>query len=567
MKRSEHSAWLRNLFAMIAIIALFGFGMTPRAARACVGDCDGNGTVTVAEIITMVNIALGNVPVSECLPGDADSGGQITVDEILQAVNNALNGCPSVQGRCGDHVTNTDLDEECDDGGTCIGGNQAGKACTSEADCGEGQNGVCSGGAYAEVACADASGCPGGTCVHCVPQGGDGCAANCTTETQIVMNLKPGELVSGALKPGTSGSIVWTDGPLGALVLPFQAGTTQTLAVGKARNGLIPYVVLAASVHFPEIPVQTIACACVRGVADKTCGGYLTEADGTLAIDCTPGFTPGTCSGTSQKTCSADTECTKVTLPDKSTLQNCVGGVCADCRLNSDCSGGGTCVVHVCDGRNPCAFVSGAGTSGAGFISCASGLEGVNLLFTEDSKGSNDPDICNPNLGGPDFVPPSPAFPLCGDPPVIALSGTGPAGSSVVLDTTAIGQATGSCVAQGPTFCTEADPIAARGVPETLPSVTGVAEGIIYNVNQLDGETICNCPEGLTGCDQSECVVDAAHPHGGLSSLGFVLPSGSNVCSEVPVASISGLGTAGAFTSLSNNTTNDEVVTNLLLAE
>jgi D-alanyl-D-alanine carboxypeptidase len=55
------------------------------------------GTVTVDEILTMVNIALGNSPISDCLPGDANHDGQITVDEILTAVNNALNGCPPVE--------------------------------------------------------------------------------------------------------------------------------------------------------------------------------------------------------------------------------------------------------------------------------------------------------------------------------------------------------------------------------------------------------------------------------------------------------------------------------------
>jgi hypothetical protein len=61
----------------------------------CVGDCTHDGSVTVDEILTMVNIALGNVDVSECEPGDANHDGQITVDEILTTVNNALNGCPS----------------------------------------------------------------------------------------------------------------------------------------------------------------------------------------------------------------------------------------------------------------------------------------------------------------------------------------------------------------------------------------------------------------------------------------------------------------------------------------
>jgi hypothetical protein len=49
--------------------------------------------VTVDEILTMVNIALGNVSVTTCEAGDANQDGQITVDEILTAVDHALNGC------------------------------------------------------------------------------------------------------------------------------------------------------------------------------------------------------------------------------------------------------------------------------------------------------------------------------------------------------------------------------------------------------------------------------------------------------------------------------------------
>jgi len=59
----------------------------------CVGDCNGNGQVTVDEILTLVNIALGKAQLSDCGAGDANNDGQITVDEILTAVNNALNGC------------------------------------------------------------------------------------------------------------------------------------------------------------------------------------------------------------------------------------------------------------------------------------------------------------------------------------------------------------------------------------------------------------------------------------------------------------------------------------------
>ena len=51
------------------------------------------GEVTVAEIITLVNVALNNADVTACLAGDRNHDGQITVNEIVEAVNAALNGC------------------------------------------------------------------------------------------------------------------------------------------------------------------------------------------------------------------------------------------------------------------------------------------------------------------------------------------------------------------------------------------------------------------------------------------------------------------------------------------
>ncbi|MGD0947538.1 MAG: hypothetical protein ABSA52_08915 [Candidatus Binatia bacterium] len=64
-----------------------------QAPPVCVGNCHASGTVTVDDIITMVNIALGSADISACSAGDANSDHQITLDEILKAVNNALNGC------------------------------------------------------------------------------------------------------------------------------------------------------------------------------------------------------------------------------------------------------------------------------------------------------------------------------------------------------------------------------------------------------------------------------------------------------------------------------------------
>lgn len=70
------------------------FARLPLAsAVACVGDCNGDGQVTVDEVLTMVNIGLGGEDISSCPAGDADGSGSVTVDEILAAVNNALTGC------------------------------------------------------------------------------------------------------------------------------------------------------------------------------------------------------------------------------------------------------------------------------------------------------------------------------------------------------------------------------------------------------------------------------------------------------------------------------------------
>jgi hypothetical protein len=59
----------------------------------CAGDCDGGGSVTVDELVILVNIALGLQPVANCPPGNIDGNQAITVDEILMAVGNALSGC------------------------------------------------------------------------------------------------------------------------------------------------------------------------------------------------------------------------------------------------------------------------------------------------------------------------------------------------------------------------------------------------------------------------------------------------------------------------------------------
>jgi YVTN family beta-propeller protein len=74
-------------------IAIASLPMCVDGHPTCVGDCGVDRQVTVDELLTMVNIALGNADASACPAGDANHDGQITIDEILTAVNGALNGC------------------------------------------------------------------------------------------------------------------------------------------------------------------------------------------------------------------------------------------------------------------------------------------------------------------------------------------------------------------------------------------------------------------------------------------------------------------------------------------
>jgi hypothetical protein len=61
---------------------------------ACFGDCDGNGAVTVDEMIRGVAIGLGSLPPSACPAMDRNGSGEVTIDELIAALNNALDGCP-----------------------------------------------------------------------------------------------------------------------------------------------------------------------------------------------------------------------------------------------------------------------------------------------------------------------------------------------------------------------------------------------------------------------------------------------------------------------------------------
>ena len=49
--------------------------------------------MTINELVTAVNIALGSAPTSVCTAIDANSDGRAVVSELIRAVNGALSGC------------------------------------------------------------------------------------------------------------------------------------------------------------------------------------------------------------------------------------------------------------------------------------------------------------------------------------------------------------------------------------------------------------------------------------------------------------------------------------------
>ena len=224
---------------------------------------------------------------------------------------------------CGNGVI--DAGEDCDNGGTCIGGANAGTTCRGKSDCiGDG---VCIGGPRAEHVCSSNAECSDGTCQHCVTFGGAGCAANCTTERTLTVQLD--DL--------SSGETIHSEG-FPDVLLPFTGSEAWNVGGERARH--IPFVVKADSESINKVDLSGFGfstCACVRAVAVKTCGGTVFEADGAFSTDCTPLFTPG------------DSEC---------------------------------------GGKKPCAFVHGPGNSASGTVGCED-IQGANASCTQDSRGGS----------------------------------------------------------------------------------------------------------------------------------------------------------------------------------
>lgn len=84
-----------TLYFLVAAVAAINLAIfaAPAAAQRCVGDCDGNGTVSIGELQTAVRISLDLDEVVECSAIDVNADRHARVDELIAAIGAALGDC------------------------------------------------------------------------------------------------------------------------------------------------------------------------------------------------------------------------------------------------------------------------------------------------------------------------------------------------------------------------------------------------------------------------------------------------------------------------------------------
>jgi cysteine-rich repeat protein len=456
----------KRLGIVLAGALVLGFGTIGKvtAQETCVGDCNGNMEVTIDEIITCVNIALDLANLDTCPSCDGNGDGEVTIDELITSVNIALDLQP-----CGGTPSPTPTIMPT--GAIC--GNS--KVEDGE-DCDDGNN-----------------------------YGGDGCAANCTTETRRAGSLVDSQAVAQSL------SIT--------LMLPLTGD--QALVTGRARDtevigvdgevitepGEAPIVVRQEDVDFAPIPLAGLVCACVRGVTEGVedvfgpgntgAGNIGCGDDGLTNVDFTIEQDHNTTPGASGNSGSAQG------LPDD-----------PECNDTSE-------------------VIPGLQSSAC--------LEGT-----------------DPACTGPNYV----HIGACNSPREITFSGGAAGrGSVLILNSTAIGllMDRGTC-SQTPncTFadygpdclpCTDDD--LEKGIPNVQPLTSGDSQVIIYDANNSAGQTF----DENASCGANKCITTVSGMNADCDTLSA--PGNNSLTGTL----------AGAFPSLDQMTVNDTITTTILHSE
>jgi hypothetical protein len=81
-----------RLVLAIALTAAGALALPQSAAAQCPGDCDSSGSVTVDDLVTAINVALGRMPLEACSNTDMDSNNLLDIEEIVGAVDSSVGG-------------------------------------------------------------------------------------------------------------------------------------------------------------------------------------------------------------------------------------------------------------------------------------------------------------------------------------------------------------------------------------------------------------------------------------------------------------------------------------------
>ncbi len=429
-------AWSRPIVGIGLLMAVLLWSGVGEADVPCPGDCNGDGMVVINDLITCVNIALGNDPVTTCPACDANGDGMVTINELILAVNAAfLPECPSGPV-CGNGQM--EIGEECDDGNTF---------------------------------------------------GGDGCAANCTTEDVRV----------GIFDPATTVSVVQTEAIPITLNLTGQqtfrtghkrATVTMLAGGGSIPAGAIPAAIKASELLFDPVKVSGLVCACVRGIPVAGfgpgiaasgligCGDQgLTDVDYVVVQDhdTTPGDPGNHTMGTPD-----DPQCDRTSpAPGGGESTACLEGTGAACSTPQNVH------IGVCQGPRVFTFSGGVAPQGSGLIVNSTA---IGLLSDAGACATNKPmrnGKCLYEDYGPDCLP-----------------------------------------------CTDDDLV--KGNTEIDPTTTGSAEASLYDANPPGGAIIAAdqscfgnpCMAAVTGA-LFDCSQLTPGSSGGLSggSLGVCFPT------------------------------------------
>jgi cysteine-rich repeat protein len=463
---------MEKRFEVLAIAVLAVLVLARPVAADCVGDCNSDGNVVVNELITGINIALGTTPVTECPSFDVNDDGVVSVAELITAINNALTGCKTT-AECGNGTK--EAGEECDDGNTF---------------------------------------------------GGDGCAANCTLETDYPCTL-------GADASATLQTILF------AVVLPLEGNQEVTLGKATASSGEIPAVIKVDSMHFEPVSLPGVACACVRGGnlagfgpgnaahGNLGCGAQgLTDVSYVTTIDHNTNAVDPNCEF-------GDVEYDVPCVDSGCGARACQGGTLNkdSCTKDADCK-----AKHrgVCNGKRQLEF-TGDGPQGSMFLY---GSLSISLIQDGGACVKN----CDPKLPtGPDCLPCTDDDCSQADPnPMPFTTGT------------AIGEVLDANDQLGPPPV-EIAPGSGADCTTDAECAAGEKCWNLDAIEMCDGESGCKC-ERI--CSSDVCVTEAA---------GHIVDC-SRLVSD-PNQLMSGATLAGALASVDTATLGDNVVTGVFACE